>query len=334
MNVTWYSNSTPSLLTLRPNANGSSTQLSRYPGSAAANYLCVDEAVADDADYVYWSGTTWKKDTYPLANRGTVSGVIHGVTVYARCNRNGIGMDPSVPNEGKIVIKSGSSYYYGNEFTPTSTFTSYSHTWSVNPATGNPWSWSAVDALEAGLAFIGNEVGASKCSQVYIVVNYTNPNTWLQFGQNSSVSNGIYRQQFLNASVNGQWWYWKVKADDGILSTWSSVYKFYTGYQSKIENTGETNINGFLLMQVQYYNEISESWIVDNDTVNETIPRAINSSSQLPLDAVFNGRVRASDLTHGTGTYRVYVAFRDPERNILKTNNEVELKSWWQFSKT
>jgi hypothetical protein len=74
MNVTWYSNSTPSLLTLRPNANGSSTQLSRYPGSAAANYLCVDEAVADDADYVYWSGTTWKKDTYNLARHGKYPG--------------------------------------------------------------------------------------------------------------------------------------------------------------------------------------------------------------------------------------------------------------------
>ena len=334
MNITWYSNSTPSLLTLRPNANGSSTQLSRYPGSATANYLCVDEAVADDADYVYWSGTTWKNDTYTLENHGNVSGVIHGVTVYARCNRGGIGGYPSVPNQGKIVIKSGSGYYYGNEFTPTSTFTSYSHTWSVNPATGTAWNWSAVDALEVGVAFIGNEAGDCKCSQVYVVVNYTNPNTWYQFGMNSSVSNGVYRQRFLNASVNGQWWYWKVKADDGTASTWSSVYKFYTGYQSKIENTGETTIKGYLLMQVQYYNETLESWVVDNDTVNETSPRTITSGNQLALDTIFNGQVRASDLTHGTGTYRVYAAFRDPEGNILNTSDQTKLEAWWQFTKT
>ena len=334
MNITWYSNSTPSLLTLRPNANGSSTQLSRHPGSATANYLCVDEAVADDADYVYWSGTTWKNDTYTLENHGNVSGVIHGVTVYARCNRGGIGGYPSVPNQGKIVIKSGSGYYDGNEFTPTSTFTSYSHTWSVNPATGTAWNWSAVDALEVGVAFIGNEAGDCKCSQVYVVVNYTNPNTWYQFGMNSSVSNGVYRQQLLNASVNGQWWYWKVKADDGTASTWSSVYKFYTGYQSKIENTGETTIKGYLLMQVQYYNETLESWVVDNDTVNETSPRTITSGNQLALDTIFNGQVRASDLTHGTGTYRVYAAFRDPEGNILNTSDQTKLEAWWQFSKT
>ncbi|PNX47480.1 MAG: hypothetical protein BV459_04355, partial [Thermoplasmata archaeon M11B2D] len=304
MNVTWYTNSTPSLLTLRPNANGSITELQRYPTSQNANYKCVDDTIVNDNDYVYWSGTSWKKDSYNLADHGSVSGVIHGVTVYARCNRGGFGQFPSVPNEGKIVIRSSGSYYYGNEFAPTSTFTYYSSTWPVNPATGTTWSWSAIDALQAGISFIGNEGGSSKCSQVYIVVNYTNPNTWYQFGENSSVGDGVYRQQLLNASVNGQWWYWKVKADDGTLSTWSSVYKFYTGYQSKIENTGETDISGYLLMQVQYYNETTENWIVDNDTVNETTPRIINSSCQLGLDTIFNGQVRASDLAHGTGTYR------------------------------
>ncbi|PNX48078.1 MAG: hypothetical protein BV459_03110, partial [Thermoplasmata archaeon M11B2D] len=334
MNVTWYSNSTSSLLTLRPNGNGSITQLSKYPGSTMANYQCVDEAVANDADYVYWSGTTWKKDTYTLEDHGDASGVIHAVTVYARCNRGGIGGYPSVPNQGKIVIKSGGGYYDGNECTPTSTFTLYSHTWSVNPATGAAWDWSAVDALEAGVAFIGNEAGDCRCSQVYVVVTYVNPSTWLQFGSNSSVCNGVYRQRFLNASVNGQWWYWKVKADDGTLSTWSSVYKFYTGYQSKIENTGETDISGYLLMQVQYYNETLESWIVDNDTINETTSRSINSSCQLGLDTIFNGQVRASDLMNGPGLYRVHAAFRDPEGNILNTSDQTKLEAWWQFSKT
>jgi PKD repeat protein len=333
MNVTWYSNSTPSLLTLRPNANGSSTQLSRHPGSAAANYLCVDEAVADDVDYVYWSGTTWKKDTYNLANRGTASGVIHDVRVYVRCGKGGKYSPYGMNNSAKITIKSGSNYYYGNEFSFSSAFSSYDFVWSINPATETAWTWSEIDSLQAGISFIGNK-SSSMCSQVYVVVNYTNPNTWLQFGQNSSISNGVYRQRFLNASVNGQWWYWKVKADDGTASTGSSVYKFYTGYQSKIENTGETTIKGYLLMQVQYYNQTMESWIVDNDTVNETTPYIISSSSPLGLDTIFNGQVRASDLTHGTGTYRVYAAFRDPEGNILNTSDQTKLEAWWQFSKT
>jgi hypothetical protein len=78
-------------------------------------------------------------------------------------------------------------------------------------------------------------------------------------------------------------------------------------------------------------------WLVDKDTINETSPRTIIhgvTGYPLALDTIFNGHVRTSDLTHGTGTYRVYTAFRDPEGNILKTNSGVELKAWWQFSKT
>jgi hypothetical protein len=107
--------------------------------------------------------------------------------------------------------------------------------------------------------------------------------------------------------------------------------------QSKIKNTGSTNIKGYLLIQVQFFENgkgVAPRWVVDNDTVNETSPRTINSGSQLGLDTIFNGHVRASNLTHSVGTYRVYAAFKDPEGNILKTNNGVELKAWWQFSKT
>jgi len=104
--------------------------------------------------------------------------------------------------------------------------------------------------------------------------------------------------------------------------------------QSKIKNTGETNISGFLLIQVQFYNTSQSKWLVDNDTINETSARTISNGHQLALDTIFNGHVRASDLTHGTGTYRVYAAFRDPDGNILRTNDDVDLEAWWQFSKT
>lgn len=339
MNVTWYSNSTPSFLTLRPNANGSTTQLERYPSSQNANYKCVDETTTNDSDYVKWKGTSWKKDTYNLPNHSSQAGTIHDVIVYARCARVGSVTTPTTTSSAKIVIRSGGVDYYGSEFKPPHSmwppisYTNYAYSWKNNPATGNAWSWTDIDNLQAGITFIGNE-GTSECTQLYVVVNYTNPNTWLQFGRNSSVNNGTHRQRFLNASMNGQWWYWKVNADDGTLSTWSSVYKFYTGYQSKIENCGDTNFSGYLLIQIQFYNTSQGIWLVDNDTINETISRTITSGSQLGLDTIFNGLVRASDLTYGAGTYRVYAAFRDPEGNILRTNDDVDLETWWQFSKT
>jgi hypothetical protein len=167
---------------------------------------------------------------------------------------------------------------------------------------------------------------------------YTNAthdaSTWMMFGSNSSIQNGTITQQFENATENGQWWYWKVKVEDGTSTTWSSVYKFYTGYQSKIENTDGTNISGYLLMQVQYYDDFSEQWVLDTEVVNQSTRQVVNISEQLGLDQFFNGVIRASDLTHGPGLYRVYAAFRDPEGNILRTDDDLELVAWWQFNKT
>jgi phage-related protein len=102
--------------------------------------------------------------------------------------------------------------------------------------------------------------------------------------------------------------------------------------QSKIKNTGSTNISGYLLIQVQYNN--SGNWTVDNDTVNETTPRTINSSDQLALDKIFNGLVNTNDLTHGNGTYRVYAAFRDDDGNILQCDDDTYLVAYWEFTVT
>jgi hypothetical protein len=104
--------------------------------------------------------------------------------------------------------------------------------------------------------------------------------------------------------------------------------------QSKLVNTGSTDINGYLLIQVQFWNTSQSKWVVDNDTVNETSPRIITSGGQFGLDMVFNGMVRASDLHNGIGTYRIYATFRDPSGNILKTNGGVELETSYEFNKT
>ncbi|KYK23441.1 hypothetical protein AYK24_07575 [Thermoplasmatales archaeon SG8-52-4] len=159
--------------------------------------------------------------------------------------------------------------------------------------------------------------------------------SWVPFGTNYSVGNGLYTQSLVNASVNGQWWYWKVNVSDGSNFNESSVYKFYTGCQSKIKNTGSTNISGYLLIQIQYYNTSSSTWVVANDTINETNPRTINSSEQFGLDTVFNGLVNTSSLSeYGSGSYRIYAVFRDPEGNALICDNNSELIATYEFTVT
>ncbi|MFO7677834.1 MAG: C25 family cysteine peptidase [Thermoplasmatota archaeon] len=155
--------------------------------------------------------------------------------------------------------------------------------------------------------------------------------SWTSFGTNNSVGNGTYYQSFSNASVNGQWWYWKVNVSDGSNTLESSVYKFYTGVQSKIFNTGSTNISGYLLIQVEFFSGTQLIWVLDNDTINETTPRTINVGEQLALDLIFNGEISTDDLTHGDGTYRVYAAFRDPDGDVLICDDETLLAAWYEF---
>ena len=338
MDVTWYSNSTPSYLTLRPNANGSSIQLSRYPTGYAANYMCVDETVVNDSDYVHWKGDSWIKDTYNLPNHGSESGVINSVVVYARCARVG-SVNMSVTNSSaKLVVKSGGVYYYGDEFLPPYSsgsppplpYTNYSFVWTCNPVDGDAWSWNDIDNLQAGVAFIGNQ-GDSRCTQLYVVVNYTNPSNWIVFGTNNSVGNGIYHQQFDYACANGNWWYWKVSVDDGTVNVSSSVFKFYTGFESKIVNTGSTNISGYLLMQI-LFNDSGE-WVLENEVVNESEVRIIAVGGESGLDEAFNGvGVNTDSLSHGSGTYRVYAAFRDPDGNVLVCDDDSLLEAWYEFT--
>jgi hypothetical protein len=158
--------------------------------------------------------------------------------------------------------------------------------------------------------------------------------SWQVFGTNNSVSNGSYHQIFSNATMNGQWWYWKVNVSDDINSVESDVYMFYTGYQSKIENTGSYPITGYLLIQVQYYNTTLEDWVLANDTVNETSTRTINISDQLGLDTIFNGKVSTNNLLNsfGSGTYRVYACFRDPYGNVLLCDDDSLMEATYEFT--
>jgi len=151
---------------------------------------------------------------------------------------------------------------------------------------------------------------------------------WQEFGTNLSVGNGTYYQTLEGADVNGQWWYWMVNVSDSHDYNVSNVFKFYTGLQSKISNTGETDIKGLLLMQVDYWN--GSDWVKDLVVINDSSPRIINKSSELGLDTVFNGLLSTGDLGFGDGTYRVYACFCDPDGEVLVVD-ETMLEAWWSF---
>ncbi len=82
---------------------------------------------------------------------------------------------------------------------------------------------------------------------------------------------------------------------------------------------------------MQYYD--SGEWVLDSEVVNETGVRTISVGGQLGLDTIFNGLVNTDDLSgFGNGTYRIYVAFRDPDGNILICDDETEMIATYEFT--
>jgi len=153
--------------------------------------------------------------------------------------------------------------------------------------------------------------------------------SWEVFGTNNSVTSGTFYQIFSNATFNGLWWYWRVNVTDGMGYNESDVFSFFTGYESKIVNTGSTNISGYLLMQVDFLE--GEEWVLDSVVVDESSARVISGGGVLGLDTVFNGLLSTDDLRHGSGIYRVYACFRDPDGDILVCDNETLLEASYEF---
>ncbi len=207
-------------------------------------------------------------------------------------------------------------------------------TYDRNPMSGIPYPTNGATGVEL-TPLLNITVTDPDGDAMDIVWLSNSSGSWQSFGMNSSVSNGTYHQIFSNASENGKWWFWRVNVSDVGGYVLSSIYTFYTGYQSKITNMGSTNLSGYLLMQIHYYNTTSTEWEGAFWAVNETTPRTINASDQLGLDTVFNGLVNTNDLSlFGSGTYRVYAAFRDPDGNVLVCDDETLLEAAYEFTIT
>ena len=205
-------------------------------------------------------------------------------------------------------------------------------TYNMNPGIYNPFPTDGANGITI-TPVLNISVSDADGDTMNITWLSNSSGSWQVFGTNNSIGNGTYHQTFSNATVNGQWWYWKVNVSDGTNYKESDVFSFYTGYQSKIENTGSTNFTGYLLMQIEFYNTTNSTWIFEQIVVNETTPRTINISDVLGLDTIFNAQnVSTSSFTIGDGTYRIYAAFRNPDGDVLVCDDESLLEASYQFT--
>ncbi len=157
---------------LLPDGVGTTTQLTPFPGTGEENWQDVDDAVGspdDDTTRVQTEQTTYQKDTYTTANHTEGHGKINKVTVNFRAMRS----DNTTSGQAKAVIRTHGTDYEGSVKDLTTSYANYSEEWTTNPFTSANWTWSEVDALEAGVALQrGGTAGDVRCTQVYVVVTY------------------------------------------------------------------------------------------------------------------------------------------------------------------
>ena len=164
----------PTTETLRPTADGATTDIIQPPFPANPHWSEVDEAVADELTSFISENNDqgFQTDTYVTENLSLGSGItISSVKVYIRFRSNNVGYTA----KGKPVVRTGGTDYFGTEFNPSISWTTYNYEWTVNPGTSNPWTPAEVNAMEIGVALDRAGVDAgdnSQCTQVYAEVTY------------------------------------------------------------------------------------------------------------------------------------------------------------------
>lgn len=163
---------------------------------------------------------------------------------------------------------------------------------------------------------------------------YTNETgTWTQIGStNTSVSNGSYQQTYAGFDTRGVKYWWSANVSDGTDWT-NETYHFTIEYiESKINNTESYNSSGYLFMIIEYNN--SGTWEEVAEIINESTTRTIEDGTELKLDDIWNGNSTITNFTEGTGHYRVYAAFRDPNYNVLLNDDATYMNNSYQFNYT
>ena len=155
--------------TLRPNAAGASATCVK--SGCTSNWECVDEAVSD-GDTTYCQCDYNGKDLHNIDNSALGAGTtINKVTLHAIIKRY-----DATYNHGYIGIKSDSTESWSDLITLPESWTEETKEYTTDPNTGSAWTVAAINALQIGYKSGPDAPTASiKCTQVYVVVDYTPP---------------------------------------------------------------------------------------------------------------------------------------------------------------
>jgi len=160
-------------VTLRPTGAGTVTQLTP---SAGNNFDCVKEVTQDgDSTYVSMNDAAGinKTDLYTIeTNSIGASDVINSVTVYAYARHV---LATHATGARGLTIRENSTTTVETMNAMSSSYFLYSKTWTVRPSDSSAFTKADIDSLQIGitLANLGSTATSVRCTQIYVVVNYT-----------------------------------------------------------------------------------------------------------------------------------------------------------------
>jgi len=158
--------------TLRPNANGDNSECMGSDSNQTDNYQLVDEASANDSDYVHSNGlNSWTLDLYGMPDTAIPTGsTINKITFYARLSDILSASYASC----KFAYKSGGTTYYSSAITVSTSWAQKSWEQTTNQKTSAAWTIDDINALQAGVSlYQADKAAIGMCSQLWIVIDYT-----------------------------------------------------------------------------------------------------------------------------------------------------------------
>lgn len=164
---------TPGTVRIWPNGDAGAQQWGTYPAGGFHYAKILDYYRDDDATYIFGNATS-KRDLLTFDSVSGYAGPINYINAVAYMRHVGGAGDTTTVRFVYETI--GGTPYYSSDKTISSgsSYVAVSSVWSVNPDTGNAWTWAELEDIYIGLQT--RTVGATmRCTQLFIDINYIPP---------------------------------------------------------------------------------------------------------------------------------------------------------------
>lgn len=291
-NLTINANGTAAQFIVRPEADISMpTGWSEYPVSGGViAYTKVDEAVADDgATYIQNSNTSSPVIMDYTYAQAEPAGAIT-VKLYVRAAKSTYSTTTRRINGVLRINGTDYSSTYSN-LAYSSSYSTYSFTFTNNPATSAPWTWAEIkQQVATGIQGFGVRANSAYSGSPYIRVTQV----YLQV-EVPQLNGGPY-----NIIVDQG----TTKAE-GIIDSLNSEVRFGLGYYNTYDGGRVANYVGYNsvpTMITSIHNMVPSTWTPLGETLREMVSYFRQDTPQY----------LAADYTVGSGTFAATDIYRDP----------------------